>query len=393
MNFERWPLTSIQRYLCLFATYAILAQGISVADSHTWVQVKSRIEERAKALPALKVKCLDTTFQAAGVGFDKMGNQQKSDGTLIQSTDLSLTTDVDLMLDKTRWRWEIHGPVWEGMFEGVVRRDRVNVYDGQKRWAYDFVDGDPSTERRAGWVAASDSACHWMQMPQFIPWMILYHPLDTGCGPIASDRWRPAGEMEAISSEGNTSLLYQRFETISGPPSTMELFFDPAKDFALSKLVRGRISMEVAYSEHPAHWWFPSNYTTTQLNADRTSVEIQMNTEVVSLDTVSHLDDTTFEVRFPPGIVVRDTSKGSDAEQTYYTLNDGTTRQITQEEWIAGIDYSKLEQTKTGDLAKPLKADPGRTRGSRLLFLILANGIVLLAIVSIIYIRRIRKEK
>jgi len=332
----------------LIATYAITSQtAFGQDEAHTWADVEGRLKDRTAALPAIKVKCLETTFQAAGVGFDNMGHQKKRDGTYVQGDDLRLVTNVDLLLDKTRWRWEIRGPVWEGMFDGVVQRDRVNVFDGQRRWAYDLVEGEPSAERRAGWITTRDGAHHWMQMPQLVAWMALYHPFDPGYGLIDADRWRPEGELERVRSADDDSILvHQRFKAVSGPPATRELFFDPEQNFALRKFVRGRIRVEIEYREYPSQGWFPSTYKTTQLNANETAVEIEATTEVKTLDIVSSIDDGMFEMQFPPGVVVRDTSKGTDAVRDavkiYYVKNDGSKRQISQ--GYVDIDYSALSE-------------------------------------------------
>jgi|GEM_PF-6196771 len=355
------------------ASEAAFCEDMAVEEFTKWEQLCDYWEARSSKIPPIQIEYEETTYRAAGT---LAMLAQPNTKPFVDPGEITLKSNGLYIAEGKQWRWELRGDAWEGgVVNSTINRHRVMSFDGERRIAWDFVEGEPSLANRSGWLDGESAGKRWSKLPQIFPLRFLNQPLAEQESILDRQKWTPSADLEVLN-DGSGDYYRQRLSSQSEKNEIIVLI-DPAQGYGVISLTRGRLSVKTMFEKHQTIW-IPQSWTCTTFKQDGSGVENEITCRTTKVELLSENSSIDFSPKFPAGLVVTDSI---NEIETYYTT-DQQPRRITQMEWDSGIDFDKLGKTKEGELASQLRPTSNPWYRTRLFWLLLINVGVILIIVA-----------
>lgn len=138
----------------------------------------------------------------------------------------------------------------------------------------------------------------------------------------------------------------------AAPQTVVDVSVEAEAPYLLRRYERKNLTVVVENENIVGLARIPKRWKATELSSDGQSVANDITVQVENIELHCQFGETTFEVEFPPGTVVRDASKSDIV--TFFVRPDGGHRVITTAEWKSGLDYNQLAGSGPGELADRL---------------------------------------
>lgn len=379
--------TRISSFVC--AWFCVAAGSGEVGYGATWESVTRQWEAAAQNNRTVRLRIEERSYNGQPLVLSASGRLARSTDTRSPAAPIEYRREVQYVADSVRWRIESNGEAWDSILSKIVRKHSVDGWDGTIRAAFDDVDGPPSQHRRPGWLSNRPTACQFRKMPQHIPLVLLTQPCAPGCSLFDPAEWEPEGNLTAVEEKDGV-LLRQSLRSKVHSDLVAHVFVDESKSFVPRRYIRGGIRVMIEYLHDLEFGWIPSEWRATSISSDKASVEFEVVAKVLEIELGKESDDSDYRVEFPPGAVVRDATANHGEIRTFFIRQDGSRREITKGEWLAGLDYARLDRTRPGELAATL--DVKRSIVSRTVSWVLLANVSALAIILAVWIRCRRRS-
>lgn len=347
-----------------------------------WDDVLAAWRATAESNGGVRLRFVETVFSSQPLA-------KSPDGRVVFSeakTPIEYRREVDYVADGRRWKLDSNGSAWELSLSQVVQKRQVDCWNGDIRTAFDRIEGKPSLIRCPGWMSSHDAACMFRIMPQHIPLVLLTQPTAAKCSLFDPVDWIAEGEMVSTEDVAG-SLLKQRLTSKRWAQVVATVIVNHNPPFLLRRYERGGLTVSVDYTAHPEFGVVPKRWKVTELTQDKGAVHRDTLMEVETIELRCKLEDSDFQVEFPPGTVVQDASKSEIS--MFFVRNDGSRREITESEWVAGIDYDRLTGSEPGTLTGRSAVPKNKASYWRILTI---NGVIVAAVLVAIAVRAYRRR-
>ncbi|MFQ3652278.1 MAG: hypothetical protein SNJ75_18335 [Gemmataceae bacterium] len=281
-------------------------------------QIKASWQARERKFKSVEMKWTSVeTFYKGGISASlPSGTESKLAIQPPEDTTFNVSYDFKLEGNKTRLEW--HGWQWytsEGRFnktrwltvyDGRETRECHLEREGEQRWPEGIV-----TEK----FKFSSASQVFM-----LPVCLFFRPVSSEFKPLNIASYRPVGNARIRNYE------CAALQNDLGLSST-RIWIDPKRDSLVvrrSSYSQGKLALQIdiGYGEDAKWGWVPVSWTVTSMRRDGVVSEL-LRVKVDLLNINDLADKTDFELVFPPGSIVNDTTNNSK-----WIVNDSGTKWI-----------------------------------------------------------------
>jgi hypothetical protein len=287
-------------------------------------------------------------------------------GGIIPKNDVTFSVTHKLVFDADKMRYEYNGKIWDAEKGDPVDQDLISVWDGEtpKSLAKSVAFGNPR-----GWVQKSARNMDLWQV-HTIPLLLLYRPFHPELRDVNWSNMTVSDEQSIIAGK-RCFALQQKINQQKGV--VLLVWIADQSDYLImrsQKSVNGTIisQYDFSYSADEEHGEVPTGWKYVSMSPG--GAMKQSSTAVVrEREWNRPIDPTEFQLAFPPGTFVSDLKhKRGEPGEFYIVREDKSNRPVSRPE-LVNNSYDQL-----------VSADRGWGR-SKLLILLIANGVFIIAII------------
>ncbi|MBI1901898.1 MAG: hypothetical protein HYS13_12410 [Planctomycetia bacterium] len=311
-----------------------------------------------------------------------------ADGKPFPPEAIDTTREGAFFLDGDKWRWQTEGPTWVNRVERVIPQSDVSMFDGKDFRTFNGIDWpDPDFAHPLGWIYLPELAHRVASMPQIAPVALLYRPFNAGYGLFDPEQWSVSDTAQP-ERLGDLDCLSLTFTNKRNPRGVRRCWVSPAMDYAVVRYEPARTTqVEIEYQRLNGRV-VPKSWRGTQMFRDGATLMASYVFTVKSWNENVSMPEGTFTLPFPPGTMVLDGRPPAEPRPMYLVRSDGTWREISQAERLAGLTYSQVATTDTGEPLRP----PGQRKSGSTWFAALTIVTAVLLSVAF-YFWRVRRAR
>jgi hypothetical protein len=230
---------------------------------------------------------------------------------------------VLLILDDDKARIEVNGPSWSGIHNKVVELEyRLVLNKETEKSLFDI--------RRAGGNAVGfvkhSSAHTQSQTLHNLPLFVHFRPFQLRYPNMSADRWRPSDVHGQVG--GRPCVV---IECLAAPKIINRLYVVAEQDCAVVRieyLNDGHVELreDIAYERDGDNEWVPSGWSGSLYGAKTSRLREACNATMVSHRLNLRVRVDEFDLRFPVGTEVTETSR--ESQDTYVVLDGGKKKRL-----------------------------------------------------------------
>ncbi|MEX2317565.1 MAG: hypothetical protein WD669_10470 [Pirellulales bacterium] len=277
----------------------------------------------------------------------------KQTETPLPPEDVSLEMSVLISFQKKMLRYDVEGPRWIVQTEEFSKRRYISVFDGTD--SKSFYSADESTDNSfhpTGFINKDEG--NFDSENYHLDAVLLAMKPPTNLLDSATVEVSSTTLVDSNSESLQRKCILFRLPDAAG--NMVELWTDPARDWIIlrkAKFMNDDLvyQLDVRYREDPRCVWLPHEWEGVAFArvGDKMRVARKFGAKLQEAEINIPMTKQEFQFEFPIGTEVVDRKRN----MSFMVTDDGSYREITKGEQLAGATY---EQLRTGELKDSLTA-------------------------------------